>query len=75
MRLTKYQYKRLQADIGGLMTLYAIIKAEKHKEKEPKPRVRFRFLLAESEGFEPPDALTSHVFKTCAIDHSANFPC
>ena len=33
------------------MTLYAIIKAEKHKEKEPKPRVRFRFLLAEEEGF------------------------
>ena len=47
MRLTKYQYKRLQADIGGLTTLYAIIKAEKNKEKEPKPRVRFRFLLAE----------------------------
>ena len=45
MRLTKYQYKRLQADIGGLTTLYAIIKAEKHKEKEPNPRVRFRFLL------------------------------
>ena len=33
MRLTKYQYKRLQADIGGLTTLYAIIKAEKNKEK------------------------------------------
>ena len=55
MRLTKYQYKRLQADIGGLTTLYAIIKAEKNKEKEPKPRVRFRFLLAERGGFEPPD--------------------
>ena len=51
MRLTKYQYKRLQADIGGLTTLYAIIKAEKNKEKEPKPRVRFRFLLAEVKGF------------------------
>ncbi len=60
--------------IGGLTTLYAIIKAEKNKEKEPKPRVRFRFLLAESEGFEPPDAFTSTVFKTAAIDHSANFP-
>ena len=53
MRLTKYQYKRLQADIGGLTTLYAIIKAEKNKEKEPNPRVRFRFLLAEREGFAP----------------------
>lgn len=75
MRLTKYQYKRLQADIGGLMTLYAIIKAEKHKEKEPKPRVRFRFLLAEGEGFEPPDPCRSPVFKTGAIDLSANLPC
>ena len=74
MRLTKYQYKRLQADIGGLMTLYAIIKAEKHKEKEPKPRVRFRFLLAEGEGFEPPDPCRSSVFKTDAIDLSANLP-
>lgn len=50
MRLTKYQYKRLQADIGGLTTLYAIIKAEKHKEKEPKPRVRFRFLFGGERG-------------------------
>ena len=33
MRLTKYQYNRLQADIGGLTTLYAIIKAEKNQEK------------------------------------------
>ena len=30
--------------------------------------------MAESEGFEPPEALTSTVFKTAAIDHSANFP-
>ena len=67
MRLTKYQYKRLQADIGGLTTLYAIIKAEKHKEKEPKPRVRFRFLLAEAEGFEPPWAFTQTVFKTASL--------
>lgn len=74
MRLTKYQYKRLQADIGGLTTLYAIIKAEENKEKEPKPRVRFRFLLAEGEGFEPPDPCRSSVFKTDAIDHSANLP-
>jgi hypothetical protein len=46
--IDQIQYKRLKADIGGLTTLYAIIKAEKHKEKEPKPRVRFRFLLAEN---------------------------
>ena len=56
------------------MTLYAIIKAEKHKEKEPKPRVRFRFLLAEREGFEPPEAFTSTVFKTAAFDRSAISP-
>lgn len=31
-------------------------------------------VLAESEGFEPPDLLQSAVFKTVAIDHSANFP-
>jgi hypothetical protein len=28
-------------------------------------------LLAEEEGFEPPDLLQSTVFKTAAIDHSA----
>ena len=28
--------------------------------------------FAESEGFEPPDLLQSTVFKTAAIDHSAN---
>ena len=32
------------------------------------------FLLAESEGFEPPDPLRSTVFKTAAFDHSANSP-
>ena len=30
--------------------------------------------LAEGEGFEPPDACTSTVFKTAAIDRSANLP-
>ena len=29
---------------------------------------------AESEGFEPPELLHSTVFKTAAIDHSANSP-
>jgi hypothetical protein len=29
---------------------------------------------AESEGFEPPEVLPSTVFKTAAIDHSANSP-
>ncbi len=31
-------------------------------------------LLAEREGFEPPDLLQSTVFKTAAIDHSAISP-
>jgi hypothetical protein len=30
--------------------------------------------LAESEGFEPPNPLRSTVFKTAAINHSANSP-
>ena len=30
--------------------------------------------LAEGEGFEPPNACTSPVFKTGAINHSANPP-
>lgn len=32
------------------------------------------FFSAESEGFEPPEPCGSTVFKTAAIDHSANFP-
>lgn len=31
-------------------------------------------VLAEREGFEPPEPLSSSVFKTGAIDHSATFP-
>lgn len=31
-------------------------------------------LSAESEGFEPPNPLRSTVFKTAAINHSANSP-
>ena len=30
--------------------------------------------MADSEGFEPPEACTSMVFKTIAVDHSANCP-
>ena len=32
------------------------------------------FLLAEREGFEPPEVLPSTVFKTAAFDHSAISP-
>ena len=34
----------------------------------------FVFLLAEKEGFEPPDLLQSTVFKTAAFDRSAISP-
>ena len=32
------------------------------------------YCLAENTGFEPADALTSTVFKTAALNHSANSP-
>ena len=32
------------------------------------------YVLAEDTGFEPADALTSTVFKTAALNHSANPP-
>ena len=32
------------------------------------------FFIAEREGFEPPEPLSSTVFKTAAIDHSAISP-
>lgn len=32
------------------------------------------FVVAEREGFEPPEVLPSTVFKTAAIDHSAISP-
>ena len=31
-------------------------------------------MMAESEGFEPPEPFGSTVFKTAAIDHSASSP-
>lgn len=44
--------------------------------KSEKPSAMRRALrsFAESEGFEPPEAFTSTVFKTAALNHSANFP-
>ena len=43
------------------------------KKNEPY-RTRSLFWLAEREGFEPPEPLSSTVFKTAAIDHSAISP-
>ena len=47
---------------------FAIIKKGLSSLFEPKS------LSAESEGFEPPEPHSSTVFKTAAIDHSANSP-
>ena len=48
----------------------------RYKKEKPKLLIinKFRFYLAESEGFEPPEPRGSTVFKTAAIDHSANSP-
>ena len=47
--------------------------AYKYGIKKP-PKCNLGRLFAEREGFEPPEALTSTVFKTAAIDHSAISP-
>ena len=39
-----------------------------------KKRAVTQLLCAEREGFEPPEPLSSSVFKTGAFDHSAIFP-
>ena len=44
-----------------------------HKKNEPC-RTRSLCWFAEREGFEPPEPLSSTVFKTAAIDHSAISP-
>ena len=43
------------------------------KEKSGRKSLIFS-ILAEAEGFEPPEPFSSTVFKTAAIDHSANSP-
>ena len=46
-------------------------------KKQPasiKRKKQLLLLSAEKEGFEPPEPLSSTVFKTAAIDHSAIFP-
>ena len=44
------------------------------KRKNPVDTVYGIQFPAESEGFEPPVPLGTTVFKTAAIDHSANSP-
>jgi hypothetical protein len=56
------------------MKLWSIC-IENHKRKTPKAIIIITLgVLAEKEGFEPPEAFTSTVFKTAAIDHSAISP-
>lgn len=48
---------------------------ENHKRKTPKVMISITLgVLAEKEGFEPPDLLQSTVFKTAAFDRSAISP-
>ena len=44
------------------------------KIKNYEPRNNPWLVLAEGEGFEPPEAFTSTVFKTAAFDRSAILP-
>ena len=53
--------------VKPLIVSYQLISNNKKSE-------HFCSLFAEREGFEPPEALTSTVFKTAAIDHSAISP-
>ena len=46
-----------------------------HRVQKNEPcQTRSSFCVAEREGFEPPEPLSSTVFKTAAIDHSAISP-
>lgn len=47
---------------------------ESNKKEQSKLKSSDYSLLAENTGFEPADALTSTVFKTAALNHSANSP-
>ncbi len=47
---------------------------ESKKKEQSKLKSSDYSLMAENTGFEPADALTSTVFKTAALNHSANSP-
>ena len=50
----------------------AIPRLKRQEKRQSVPALPFS--VAEGEGFEPPEAFTSTVFKTAAIDRSANLP-
>lgn len=47
---------------------------QKHKKQKSRKSCDLQDSTAEREGFEPPEPLSSTVFKTAAIDHSAISP-
>ena len=47
---------------------------QKHKKQKSCKSFDLQDSVAEREGFEPPEPLSSTVFKTAAIDHSAISP-
>jgi hypothetical protein len=69
-----------QTDVRSLRSLSflfsSLCKASFARSLKQKcqPMAGHLFVLAEKEGFEPPDLLQSTVFKTVAIDHSAISP-
>jgi hypothetical protein len=63
--------------IQGKTVIFTIsdFKLSPNSIKQKIPSVlTWDFLLAEKEGFEPPDLLQSTVFKTAAFDRSAISP-
>ena len=59
---------------GGTTLLFIHHKAQKKRQNLIEVLSSQYPHRAESEGFEPPEPCSSTVFKTAAIDHSANFP-
>ena len=66
--------KKLQSNCSFFLHLMLSSKLEHEIQKNEPYRTRSSFWFAEREGFEPPEPLSSTVFKTAAIDHSAISP-
>ena len=59
----------------GLFAFLAALALRRRLARNAKSPANARlFVMAESEGFEPPVPRGTTVFKTAAIDHSANSP-
>ena len=64
--------KRRGAFCRSRHVISAIPRLKRQEKRQSVPALPFS--VAEGEGFEPPEAFTSTVFKTAAIDRSANLP-